>query len=88
MSILKEIINQHNKGILYDLIPSIDLPVYGNSFTNPKDQIFQEKIEVIKRIEILKINGKWLINGNPYNEISYAEKIFFDEFILSMKLNK
>lgn len=39
----------------------------------------------MNKIEITKINGKWLINGKPYNEISYTEKIFFDEFLLAMK---
>lgn len=36
-------------------------------------------------IKISKVNGKWLINGKPYNEISNVEKVFFDEFILAMK---
>lgn len=37
------------------------------------------------KVEILKINGRWLINGKPYNELDYLEKLFFDEFILAMK---
>lgn len=40
------------------------------------------------KIIISKENGKWLINGKPYAEISYVEKIFFDEFILAMKWEK
>lgn len=42
----------------------------------------------MNKIEITKENGKWLINGKPYNEISYTEKIFFDEFLLAMKWNE
>lgn len=37
------------------------------------------------KIEIKKIDGKWLINGKTYNKISEEEKIFFDEFILAMR---
>ena len=81
-----EIVNQNNKGILEGLIPSKDLPIYGNSFTDPKDTVFNEP--VINKIEIVKEHGKWLINNKPYNEVSYAEKIFFNEFLLVMKLNK
>jgi len=36
-------------------------------------------------IEINKINGKWLVNGKAYENISDEEKQFFDEFIIAMK---
>lgn len=38
------------------------------------------------KIEIIKCNGRWLINNKPYNEISDEEKAFFDEFLVTMKL--
>jgi hypothetical protein len=37
------------------------------------------------KIEIIKIDGKWLINGKPYGQVSDEEKQFFDEFLLFMK---
>lgn len=40
------------------------------------------------KIEALQVNGKWLINGKPYDQISDKEKQFFDEFILAMKWEK
>lgn len=36
-------------------------------------------------IEINKTEGKWLVNGKPYDKISDEEKQFFDEFIIAMK---
>lgn len=30
------------------------------------------------KIEIIKIDGKWLINGKPYGHVSDEEKQFFD----------
>jgi hypothetical protein len=39
------------------------------------------------KIEITRINGKWLINGKPYTELTYAERAFFDEFLLEMRIN-
>ena len=40
------------------------------------------------KIEIRKIDGKWLINAKPYNQVSQEEKQFFDEFILYMRWEK
>lgn len=40
------------------------------------------------KIEITKINGKWLVNGKPYDKVNDEEKKFFDEFILFMKQEK
>lgn len=37
------------------------------------------------KIVITKTNGKWLINGKPYNQTSKKEQDFFNEFILAMK---
>ena len=39
------------------------------------------------KIEIIKYNGKWLINGKQYHELEYTEKMFFDEFLIAMKLD-
>lgn len=38
------------------------------------------------KIEIIKINGKWLVNGKPYDKVNDEEKKLFDKFILFMKL--
>lgn len=37
------------------------------------------------KIEINKTDGKWLINGKQYADLSNEEKQFFDEFIIAMK---
>ena len=37
------------------------------------------------KIVIEKVNGRWLINGKPYDSISDKEKQFFNEFVLFMK---
>lgn len=39
------------------------------------------------KIEIKKIEAKWLINGKQYKYLSGKEKKFFDEFVLAMKWN-
>lgn len=39
------------------------------------------------KIEIQLINGKWLINGKEYKDLTYVEKNFFDEFLVAIKLN-
>lgn len=38
-------------------------------------------------IHIKLEGGKWLINGKQYHELSYSEKVFFDEFLIAMKIN-
>lgn len=40
-----QIISENNSKLLNKLIPSKELPIYGNSFTNPKDEVFNEKIK-------------------------------------------
>jgi hypothetical protein len=40
------------------------------------------------KVEILKSNGKWTVNGKPYSELTFSEKKFFDEFIIAMKWEK
>ena len=37
------------------------------------------------KIEIIRINGKWMVNGKPYDQVSDEEKQFFDQFLLFMK---
>ena len=39
------------------------------------------------KIEIILKNGKWLINGKQYRDLGGIEKIFFEEFLIAMKLN-
>ena len=41
----------------------------------------------IAKIEIVLENGKWLINGKQYSELSYSEKTFFDEFLIAVRIN-
>jgi hypothetical protein len=41
----------------------------------------------MRKIEILLENGKWLINGKQYNELTFPEKQFFDEFLLAVRLD-
>lgn len=41
----------------------------------------------MNKVEIILDNGKWFINGKQYHELSYSEKMFFDEFLIAMKLN-
>jgi hypothetical protein len=40
------------------------------------------------KIEIIKENGKWLVNEKPYAELSYTEKLFFDEFLIAIRLEE
>ena len=39
----------------------------------------------MKEICIKLENGVWLINGKKYADLTYIEKKFFDEFLLTMK---
>jgi hypothetical protein len=41
----------------------------------------------MRKIEITNLNGKWLINGKPYSELTYPERAFFDEFLIEMRIN-
>lgn len=79
-----EITASSNKGILENLIPSKDLPIYGKSVTDPNADVFNQPIKFMEKIVITKENGKWLVNGKPYDQISYSEKVFFDKFIAAM----
>ena len=36
-------------------------------------------------IEIIKVNGKWMINGKQYPDLDYTERMFFDEFLIAMR---
>jgi len=78
---MKDIINNNNKSLLNGLIP--DLPLYGSSIIDPNDEVFNQPLN---KVEITKTNGKWLVNGMPYDKLSYSEKLFFDEFLKATKL--
>lgn len=80
-----EIVASNNKKLTYKLIPSKDLPIYGNFAVDPRAEIFNQPIKFMENIVISKVNGKWLVNGKSYDKISDKEKQFFDEFILAMK---
>ena len=41
----------------------------------------------MNKIEIILKDGKWLINGKSYSQLSDDEKSFFDEFLIAMRLN-
>lgn len=45
---MKEIIKRNNAMLLALLIPKGNEPIYGNSFTNPKDEVFQKPINHAK----------------------------------------
>lgn len=38
------------------------------------------------KLEIKKINGKWLVNNKPYQELDIMERHFMDEFFREVKL--
>jgi len=38
------------------------------------------------KIDIKKVDGKWLINGKSSEKWIYEEKTFFDEFLIAMRL--
>ena len=38
------------------------------------------------KIEIKKVDGKWLVNDKQYPDLTYSEKVFFDEFLIAMRL--
>jgi hypothetical protein len=39
------------------------------------------------RIQIKKVNGKWEVNGKSYSTLEGKEKLFFEEFLVAMRLN-
>lgn len=45
-----QLFQQNNRDLMLRLIPNKNLPIYGNSFTNPKDIAFDNT---------LKENGLW-----------------------------
>lgn len=45
---MKEIIKQNNIMLASRLIPKGNEPICGNSFTNPKDEVFQKPINHAK----------------------------------------
>jgi len=44
----KNIFENLNRGLMNDLIPSKDTPIFGNSFANPNEPIFNKSLEQIK----------------------------------------
>jgi len=40
------------------------------------------------KVEIKRIDGRWLINGKPYHKATEKEMEFFNEFFLFMKQQK
>ncbi|HEX8575797.1 MAG TPA: hypothetical protein VF677_05845 [Flavobacterium sp.] len=38
------------------------------------------------KIEIELRNGKWLVNGKAYQDLSDVEKEFFNEFLIAMRM--
>ena len=38
------------------------------------------------KILIELISGKWLINDKQYSDLSYSEKLFFDEFLIASRI--
>ena len=38
------------------------------------------------KIEIELRNDKWLVNGKAYQDLSGAEKLFFDKFLIAVRI--
>ena len=38
------------------------------------------------KVEIKRVNAKWLINGKEYNDASYQERIFLNHFFREVKI--
>jgi len=37
---------------------------------------------------IKNVNGRWLCNDKPYSDLTFSEKVFFDEFLAATRLEK
>ena len=55
MGASKKIIDENNRELIKNLIPDKSTPIFGNSFTNPNDEIFDKSFEEIKNDVILEI---------------------------------
>jgi len=51
----KKIIDANNRELEKKLIPNKNLPIFGNSFLDPNDEIFCESFEQIKYEKLLDI---------------------------------
>jgi len=54
----KKIFDNLNRELMKNLIPDKSNPIFGNSFTNPNDEIFNKSFEQIKKDVILEIIKK------------------------------
>jgi len=54
----KKIFDNLNRELMKNLIPDKSTPIFGNSFTNPNDEIFNKSFEQIKKDVILEIIKK------------------------------
>lgn len=50
-----KIFDNLNRELMINLIPDKSTPIFGNSFTNPNDEIFNKSFEEIKKDVILEI---------------------------------
>ena len=55
MGASKKLFEQYNNELLKNLIPDKSTPIFGNSFTNPNDEIFNKSFEEIRQEMILII---------------------------------
>lgn len=51
----KKIFKNLNRELMKNLIPDKSTPIFGNSFTNPNDKIFNKSFDEIKNDVILEI---------------------------------
>ena len=51
----KKIFDNLNRELMQKLIPDKTTPIFGNSFTNPNDEIFNKSFEEIRKETILEI---------------------------------
>jgi HSP20 family molecular chaperone IbpA len=42
----------------------------------------------MNQIQITLENGKWLVNGNPYNAMTLVEKDFFHRFLNEVRISR
>ena len=40
------------------------------------------------KIEIIKIDGKWKVNGKDYSDLSFQEREFLNSFFRELKLKE
>lgn len=77
------IVEKNNKVLFSNFLPKKEDPISSKYVIDPQDPIFDK--ELSEKIHIQQINGKFFINGNPYEKASIADQTFFRQLILAKK---